>query len=203
MARAHSTSLSRALGLYFHLKGVGWAAVGLLLWFFALKTGQFGADNPLVLFAYYLILFAVPGVLLWVLGILVRFRSPTGWWLGISYLGFVLFAKTSVGLVNMPAEAWHWLSRRLPPSYFGTATAVGFASALVYALDLAAFVVLIAPKGRATFGLIPYPYPGPGEVTEPGGVTGLGDRTGSREPGDGSREPGVGSRESGVGSRES
>jgi hypothetical protein len=177
MARAHSTSLSRTLGFYFHLKAVGWAAVGLLLWFFALDTGQFGTDSPLILFAYYLILFAVPGVLLWVLGILVRFRKPMGWWIGTAYLGLVLFAKTSVGLVNMPAEVWHWLSQRLPPAYFGRATALGLFAAVAYALDVAAFVVLIAPKGRATFGLIPYPYPGPGEVTEPGGITGLGDRT--------------------------
>lgn len=181
MARAHSTPLSRTLGFYFHLKAVGWAAAGLLLWFFALESGQFGTDSPLTLFAYYLLLFAAPGVLLWVLGIVVRFRRPVGWWIGTAYLGLILFAKTTVGLVNVPAEAWHRLSRRLPPDYFGTATAVGLFSALVYALDVAAFVVLIAPKGRATFGLIPYPYPGPGEVTEPGGITGLGDRTGKPE----------------------
>jgi hypothetical protein len=155
----HSTRLTRYLGLYFYFKGVGWAVVGLVLWFFALQSGQFETDSPFRLFAYYLLLFAVPGVLLWVLGVLVRFRRPMAWWLGTGYLSLTLFGKTTVGLVNVPAEIWHSLSHRLPPAYFGTATALGLGATVVYALDIGVFVVFLSPICRECFGINPHEAP--------------------------------------------
>jgi hypothetical protein len=161
----HSTPMTRYLGLYFNFKSVSWAASGLALWIFALGSGELESDSPVRLFAYYLLIFAIPGVLLWVLGELVRYRRPMAWWLGTGYLALTLFAKTTLGLVNVPAELWHTLSNRLPPSRFAAATALGMGATVVYALDVAVFVMFISPKCRECFGVLPQLAPEETEST--------------------------------------
>lgn len=154
--QSHSTPMSRILGLYFHFKGVEWAVVGLFLLHAAISTGEIDSDSPVRLFAYFLLIFAAPGILLWILGTIVRLRRPIGWWLGTGYLTLVLFMKTSLGFINVPAEVWHWASSRLPPSYYGTAAIVGVLAAVVFATDVATFVVIISPRCRESFA--PHPH---------------------------------------------
>ena len=79
LAPVDPTPRSRALGAYFQFKGLEWCTGGGLLLLAALRTGHFGTSGPLRLVAYFLLLFAVPSVLLFTLGIVVRMRHPAGW----------------------------------------------------------------------------------------------------------------------------
>ncbi|MGA9751227.1 MAG: hypothetical protein WBS54_05535 [Acidobacteriota bacterium] len=150
---AHSTARSRSLGNYFRFKGILWAGEGLLLFLATLETHEMGEVSTLRLFAFYLLLFAAPGVLLVTLGSLVRLRLPVGWWLSMAYLSVLIVVKTSLGFTQEPVDVWFSLARRVPPHYLVGLQVFGIASAVIYALDIAAFVAFLSPKGRECYGV--------------------------------------------------
>ncbi len=150
---AHSTARSRSLGNYFRFKGILWAGEGLLLFLATLETHEMGEGSILRLFAFYLLLFAAPGVLLITLGSLVRLRLPVGWWLAMAYLSVLIVVKTSLGLTQEPVDVWFSLAKRVPPHYLIGMQAFGIASAVIYALDITAFVAFLSPKGRECYGV--------------------------------------------------
>ena len=149
----HSTSRSRTLGAYFRLKGVLWIVVGFILWWAAWGAPELSGVDEARVFAIFLLVFAAPAVLFWVLGTLVRFRSSLGWWLGTAYVAGALFAKVALGLVNVPAILWRSAAHIVPPAHALGLKAVGFVSVLVFALDVAALVILISPRGRDCWGI--------------------------------------------------
>ena len=149
----HSTARSRSLGNYFRFKGILWAGEGLLLFLTTLETHELGEVSTLRLFAFYLLLFAAPGVLLLTLGSLVRLRLPVAWWFAMAYLSALIVVKTSLGFTQEPVEVWYSLARRVPPHYLVGLQAFGILSAVVYALDITAFVAFLSPRGRECFGV--------------------------------------------------
>ncbi|MEW5764258.1 MAG: hypothetical protein ACOYXN_02995 [Acidobacteriota bacterium] len=145
------TTRSRALGAYFQFKGLEWCAGGALLLLAALRTGHFGASSPVRLVAYFLLLFAVPAVLLFTLGIVVRMRHPAGWWCGVAYSAAVVVSKSAVGISQVPFRMWYSFSDRLPPATLLGLKVFNVITALVLALDLAALLALLSIKGRDCF----------------------------------------------------
>jgi len=149
----HSTGRSRMLGTYFRLKGVLWMVVGCILWWAAWGAPELSGVDEARIFAVFLLVFAVPAVLLWVLGALVKYRSSFGWWLGMTYLAFTLFSKIALGLVRVPAILWQEASHIVPPEHLLGLQAIGALSAAIFAMDVAALVILISPRGRDTWGI--------------------------------------------------
>jgi hypothetical protein len=150
---AHVTSRSKLLGFYIQFKGVVWAVLGFALWWVAPGAPELGGESSLRLFAYYLMVFAVPGVLLWTVGVLVRYRHSTGWYLGVIYLiGLVVF-KVGGGIAELPVEAWYWASRRVPPEFLTGLKVFGFLAAVIFATDLASLLSFLSPRGRECWGI--------------------------------------------------
>ncbi len=149
----HSTGRSRVLGAYFRLKGVLWALAGGILWWTAWGSPELSGVDEARVFAIFLLAFAVPGVLLGVLGTLVRYRSTLGWWLGIVYLAVILSAKTTLGLTDVLTELWRWGARAVPPEHILGLQTIGILSAAVFAMDVAALVALVSPRGRDCYGI--------------------------------------------------
>ena len=91
----HPTRRSSVLGLYLKAKGLGWAAIGLVLWWAAMRAPETWEESSLRLFAYFLLVFATPGVLLWTLGAMVKFRQELGWYGAVLYLVGLLAFKVA------------------------------------------------------------------------------------------------------------
>jgi len=70
----HATARSKILGIYIQFKGIEWALMGLVLYLSAVAAPGFWEGSNLRLFAYYLLVFAAPGALIWVAGVLMRYR---------------------------------------------------------------------------------------------------------------------------------
>jgi|YelNatPaOPRAMG01_1025707.scaffolds.fasta_scaffold08137_3 hypothetical protein len=147
------TVRSRSLGNYFRFKGILWAGEGLLLFLATLETHEMGEVSTLRLFAFYLLLFAAPGVLLVTLGSLVRMRLPVAWWLAMVYLSALIAIKTSLGFSQGAVDLWYSLAKQVPPHYLLDLQVFGIVSAVIYALDIAAFVAFLSPKGRECYGV--------------------------------------------------
>lgn len=151
--RSRPSARSLVLGGYIQFKGAEWLLVGLLIWWGASRTGNLPEAPPLRILAYYLIAFAVPGVLLLTIGYAARYRSSTAWYLAVAYLLSLVAFKAVGGVAELPLEAWLWVSRRVPGDYLLGVKLFGLASAIVGAADLIALVGFISHKGRECFGI--------------------------------------------------
>jgi hypothetical protein len=145
------TARSRALGGYFKFKGLTWAVVGATLLYAALSGGTLEDAGPLRLSAFFLLMFAVPSVLLWTLGTVVKIRHPAGWWIGLVYVSSIVAAKTILGTGELPGQSWYWLSHHLPPTHLLGMKILAIFSVLVYALDIVVLVALLSARGRDCF----------------------------------------------------
>ena len=144
---------SDLLGAYFQLKAALWAVLGLAVGWGFVVAGEMGVRDAIRSAAYYILLFLVPGILLWVLGIAVRARHPTAWWFGMIYLVAILLLKVSLGGTDMPLRVWSWTSSRLPTFYVGGLAFFGLFSTLVLAMDAAALASFVSADGRACFSI--------------------------------------------------
>ena len=144
---------SRLLGFYLQAKALCWVALGVALVWGFIVAGDLGARDGVRAFAYFLLAFLVPGLLLWVLGIAVKVRHRTCWWFAMGYLVTVVVAKGLVGATDLPWEAWSWVSSRLPPFYLKGFELFGVLSTAVLAADVAALASFVSPQGRASFGV--------------------------------------------------
>ena len=151
--RSHPTGRSRVLGLYLKAKAVAWAAIGLVLWWAAMRAPETWEESSLRLFAYFLLVFATPGVLIWTLGVLVKHRQRRGWLAAVAYLSVLVALKVAGGMADLPEQVWYWASRRFAPAYLTGLKAFGVASAVVLAADLAALLAFFSRKGRECFGV--------------------------------------------------
>lgn len=147
------TQRSRALGWYFKFKGLTWAFVGALLLYTALAGGTLEDAGPLRLSAFFILLFAVPSVLLWTLGIVVKIRHPFGWWIGVLYVSAIVAAKTVLGIGELPGRTWYWLSNHVPPTHLLGIKVLAVGAVLVYALDVAVLVALLSARGRDCYDI--------------------------------------------------
>ena len=151
--RSRPSARSLVLGGYIQFKGAEWILVGLLIWWGASRTGNLPDAPALRILAYYLIAFAVPGVLLLTIGYAARYRSSTAWFLAVIYLlGLVIF-KAAGGVAELPLEAWLWVSRRVPGDYLPGVKLFGLASAIVGAADLVTLMAFLSRRGRECFGI--------------------------------------------------
>jgi len=150
---AHPTSRSSILGYYIQYKGVAWGIIGFAVWWAALGTPELWAASGLRLFAYYLLVFAVPGVLMWTMGVLVKYRHPLGWYGSVVYLVGVVIFKVGGGVADLPVEAWRWVSQTVPPEYLTGLKIFGFLAVVVLATDVAALLAFLSPKGRDCFSV--------------------------------------------------
>lgn len=147
------TPRSRFLGLYLQAKALCWITVGIALaWGFGV-AGEMGSGDGIRAFAYFLIIFLVPGILVWVLGVVVRVRMGIAWWFAVAYLVAVAIAKAGAGSTDLPWQAWSWVSTRLPTFYIRGFQAFAVFSTAVLAADIAALASFISPQGRACFGV--------------------------------------------------
>ncbi len=149
----HSTQRSRVLARYIKFKGAVWALMGLAVYAAAVRKPDLVDGSSLRLFAYYLLLFAVPGILIWTVGVLVRFRTRTGWYLGVAYLTAVIAGKVLGGVAEVPFRAWDWATRQVPQEYIPAVGVFGVLAAAVFAVDIAAVMAFISPKGRDCWGI--------------------------------------------------
>lgn len=149
----HPTSRSRILGAYLKFKGITWTLMGLPLWWAGQRSPELGSESNARLFAYYILVFAVPGLLLWLVGLVVRIRHPAGWYLAVLYLLANVIFKTEGGFFQLPAEAWQYVSHRLPPDYLAGVKVFGFLAAVVFAMDASALLAFLSPRGRACFSV--------------------------------------------------
>ncbi len=147
------TTRSKVLGWYFRFKAVTWAAAGIVLLYAALTGGSLDDAGPMRLIAFFTLMFAVPSVLLWTLGILIKMRLPIAWWIGLIYAAAVVGAKTVLGTGELPGQAWYWLSSHVPPTHLVSLRILAVAAILVYAMDVAVFVALLSPRGRDCFDI--------------------------------------------------
>lgn len=147
------TPRSRLLGLYIQAKSLCWITVGVALaWGFGV-AGDMGSGDGFRAFAYFLIIFLVPGILLWVLGVIVRVRIRAAWWFAVTYFVVVVITKAGAGSTDLPWQAWSWVSTRLPTFYIRGFQAFAVFSTAVLAADVAALASFISPQGRACFGV--------------------------------------------------
>ncbi len=151
--KVHPTSRSRILGAYVGFKGISWALMGLPIWWAALRTRELETEQPARLFAYYILLFVVPGLLLWVVGRVVRVRHPVGWYLAVIYLLANVVVKTEGGFYQLPAEAWQYVSHRVPPDYLMGVKIFGILAAVVFAMAASALLAFLSPRGRECFNV--------------------------------------------------
>jgi len=142
------TRRSRYLGYYFAFKGCEWFAGGLLLFLAAAEMGPRGEMTAPRLFAAFLALFAAPAVLLATLGLLVRMRHPAGWYLGVAYTSLVVLSKTALGIGEGPLRLWYRVAEVLPPAHVLGFRTFGLFTAVVLAVDFAALLALLSPRGR-------------------------------------------------------
>jgi len=149
----HATARSKILGIYIQFKGIEWALMGLVLYLSAVAAPGFWEGSNLRLFAYYLLVFAAPGALIWVAGVLMRYRHRLGWYLGVGYLLATVLGKVLGGVAEIPVEAWYWVSQRVPTEYLMGIKIFGFLAAVVFATDLAALLALLSPRGRDCWGI--------------------------------------------------
>jgi hypothetical protein len=147
------TQRSRLLGLYIQAKAACWIAIGIALFWGFMVAGEMTIRDGFQAFAYFLLLFLVPGVLLWVLGVTVRLRFPTSWWFAVGYLVCILVAKAIIGTTELPEEAWFWVSNRLPNFYLLGLRAFAVLTTAVLAADVAALAAFISLPGRACYGV--------------------------------------------------
>ncbi len=147
------TTRSKVLGWYFRFKAAAWAAAGLILLYAALTGGTLDDTGPLRLVAFFTLMFAVPAVLLWTLGILIKMRQPIGWWIGLIYAAAVVGAKTILGTGELPGRAWYWLSNHVPPTHLLSIRILAGLEILVYAMDVAVLVALLSARGRDCFDI--------------------------------------------------
>jgi hypothetical protein len=157
----HSTSRSRNVARYIKFKGAVWALMGLGAYAAAIRKPDLVDGSSLRLFAYYLLLFAVPGILIWTVGVLVRFRRPLGWYLGVAYLSAVIVGKVVGGVAEVPIRAWSWATQQVPVEYIPAVGIFGILAAAVFAFDLAALFAFLSSRGRECWGIgTPGPEPG-------------------------------------------
>ncbi len=149
----HATARSKVLGIYIQFKGIEWALMGLVLYLSAVVAPGFWEGSNLRLFAYYLLVFAAPGALIWVVGVLVRYRHSLGWFFGVAYLLATVLGKVLGGVAEIPVEAWYWVSQRVPTEYLTGIKIFGFLAAVVFATDMAALLALLSPRGRDCWGI--------------------------------------------------
>jgi hypothetical protein len=149
----HSTQRSRNVARYIKFKGAVWAIMGLGVYVAAVRKPDLVDGSSLRLFAYYLLLFAVPGILIWTVGVLVRFRRRLGWYLGVAYLSAVVFGKVAGGVAEVPIQAWYWATRQVPEEYLPAVGVFGVLAAAVFAFDLAALAFFLSPRGRDCWGI--------------------------------------------------
>ena len=145
------TQRSRLLGLYLQAKAACWITVGVALFWGFMVAKELSARDGFQAFAYFLLLFLVPGVLLWVLGVTVKLRFPTSWWFAVGYLVSILVAKAIVGSTDLPWEAWSWVSTRLPTFYLKGFQAFAVFNTAILAADVAALAAFISLPGRACY----------------------------------------------------
>lgn len=141
------------MGLYIQFKGIEWAVMGLAVYLSAVTRPGLWEGSALRLFAFYLLAFAVPGTLIWVAGVLVRYRRPLGWYLGVGYLFATVMGKVAGGVAEVPVEAWFWASRRVPTQYLPGLKVFGFLAVVIFATDLVALLALLSPRGRDCWGI--------------------------------------------------
>jgi len=141
------------MGIYIQFKGIEWALMGLAVFLSAVCTPGLWEGSALRLFAYYLLVFAAPGALIWVAGVLVRYRRPLGWYLGAGYLFATVLGKVAGGVAEVPVEAWFWASRRVPTQYLMSLKVFGIFAAVIFATDLAALMAFLSPRGRDCWGV--------------------------------------------------
>ena len=146
--RAHPTARSKLLGIYIQFKGLVWAVMGLVGFIAGTRSPDFWDGSPMRLFAYYLLVFAVPGILIWTCGVLVRYRRSLGWYLGVAYFAALIIGKTGGGVAEIPAQAWYWVSQRVSQGYIPWLQAFGILAAAAFAADIAALLAFVSPRGR-------------------------------------------------------
>ncbi len=150
---ARPTSRSKLLGAYLQFKGIEWAVLGFVVWWAALDLPELWKQSSLRLFAYYLLVFAVPGVLLWTLGVVVKYRHRMGWYGAVAYLASVMTGKIGGGIAELPVGAWQWASHQTAPGYLTGFKIFGLLSAVIFAMDLAALLAFLSPRGRDCYGI--------------------------------------------------
>ena len=141
------------IGRYLQFKAVVWCAVGIAYEWGFYAAGVSGWRDGFRSFAFYLLLFGTPSVLLWVLGMVTRLRHPLAWWFGVGYLLACLVGKTTFGTAGLPVAMWQWTSDRLPPFYLRGFAAFTLFSTLILAADIVALISLLSPLGRECFGI--------------------------------------------------
>jgi hypothetical protein len=151
--RSKPSLRSLVLGGYIQFKGAEWIFVGMLIWWAASRTGNLPEVPALRVLAFYLIGFAVPGVLLLTIGYAARYRSRAAWYLSVAYLLSLVIFKAAGGVAELPLEAWLWVSRRVPGDYLLGVKLFGLASATVGAADLVALMAFLSTRGRECFGI--------------------------------------------------
>jgi hypothetical protein len=149
----HATSRSTVISYYFKFKAVTWLLVGAGLWWASTTSPEMGVQLTVRLFAFFLLLFAVPALLLWILSTPVKYRSPFGWWFGLAYLILIVTTKMSLGFSEAPADLWQRLAHQPSKPFLAGIAAIGLLSVVVFALDLAALVAFLSPKGRDCWGV--------------------------------------------------
>lgn len=141
------------MGIYIQFKGIEWALMGLAVYLSAVSTPGLWEGSALRLFAYYLLVFAAPGALIWVAGVLVRYRHRFGWYLGVGYLLATVVGKVAGGVAEVPVEAWFWASKRVPTEYLTGLKVFGILAAMIFATDLAGLLAFLSPRGRDCWGI--------------------------------------------------
>ena len=149
----HATSRSTVISYYFKLKAVTWLLVGVGLWWASTTSPELGVKLTIRLFAFFVIVFVVPSLLIWILAIPVKYRSPFGWWFGLIYLLLIVTTKMSLGLSEAPADLWQRLVHQPSKPFLAGAAVVGLLSVIAFALDLSALVAFLSPKGRDCWGI--------------------------------------------------
>jgi hypothetical protein len=149
----HSTQRSRNVARYIKFKGAAWTLMGLGVYAAAIRKPDLVDGSSLRLFAYYLLVFAVPGILIWTVGVLVRFRQRLGWYLGVAYISAVIIGKVLGGVAEVPIQAWYWVTRQVPEQYIPAVGIFGVLAAAVFAFDLAVLAAFLSPKGRDCWGM--------------------------------------------------
>jgi hypothetical protein len=144
------TPRSRLLGFYIKAKAATWFMIGIAtIWGFFVAKEVEVRDV-----AYFILLFAVPAILLWILGVAVTARVSASWWFAVGYLATVLLAKAILGSTDLPSEVWYWAkSRNLPSFYLNGLMAFAVFSTAVLAADVAALASFISLPCRAAYGV--------------------------------------------------
>jgi len=141
------------IGGYIRFKALAWAILGLAIGWGFVRAEEMGWRDPLRYLSYYIIVFVVPAVLLWVLGVAVHMGYTSAWWFGIAYFASALIAKTLFGHTEMPTTMWTWVTERLPLFYLRGFYIFHIFTTLIMAVDAVALVALMSRQGRLYFGV--------------------------------------------------